>query len=359
MGVQKINLFTNANLDILRRKGDPVADDAVVYLAANPSWAEAINEWDVIPSPLPIELPKPLFTYFSLFRLPDYTSQQARISLAQTFFAKHALPYLSLLGFYALPYTYAFADGAQVLVRSKRMLSEPGKRLDETLLFVLDCFRPGTLLKPNASLLTLAKVRLIHAFSRFFIRKYSPYWNPAWGEPINQEDLIGTNLAFSLIVLRGLKRISVTFTSEEAEAVLAYWGFLGDFLGVDRGYWPENPKDAFWLEKIIRTRHARQSEAGLKLIGALKAFFSKEGQMLNAPKQIESLMSFFLGPELSDVLALNQANDLPQPIVQLLLKGGILSAPAIKSYADLEAYFKKEMKNKYGVSMKLSIPVMS
>ena len=82
-----------------------------------------------------------------------------------------------MLGFYSLPYCYAFADGAQVLVRSKRITDEVGMRLSETALFLLDCFVPGTFIHENKSLLTIAKVRLIHAFSRYFVSKYAKDWN--------------------------------------------------------------------------------------------------------------------------------------------------------------------------------------
>jgi hypothetical protein len=59
---------------------------------------------------------------------------------------------------------------------------------------------------------------------------------PGGGEgndiPLNQEDLLGTLLTFTVTVFEVLERFGITWTREEQEAYLLAWDKVGDFLGV-------------------------------------------------------------------------------------------------------------------------------
>nr|WP_245189373.1 oxygenase MpaB family protein [Lunatimonas salinarum] len=280
------------------------------------------------------------------------------VSRAQHFFEKHASVYLTLLGFYSLPYTYAFADGAQVLVRSKRILEDTGRRLDETLFFVLEAFRPGTFMDNGQSLLTLAKVRLIHAFSRYFIHTYASDWDLAWGQPINQEDLLGTNLAFSLIVLRGFNKAGISVGKLDMEALLHYWKWIGVANGLDVRYWPETAKEAFWLEKRIRERHVRKADAGVLLMSKLLKFYQATLPTAVPIQVLEGLIAHFLGEELAAVLSLSKTKLVPSTAYGFLVSTGFFTSSShLDSYPRIRRFFELQMQEKYGKSMHLQIPV--
>lgn len=354
----KLDLYTEQGLQQLRNRQDPLADKAVKALLTAPEWANQINEWTCLPERSTLGMPKDLAAFFAFYKGPKWKPNIEKVSDAQRFFEKHAMVYLSLLGFYSLPYTYAFADGTQVLVRSKRILEDTGRRLDETLYFVLEAFRPGTFLENNQSLLTLAKVRLIHAFSRYYINIYAKDWDPAWGQPINQEDLLGTNLAFSLIVMRGLGKAGIPCSQADMEAMLHYWKWIGYSNGVDVRYWPDTAKEAFWLEKRIRERHVRKSDAGTLLISKLLQYY-QETLPTPVPIQVlESLVGYFLGEELAEVLSLSKSSLVPKAAYGVIVSNGFFAPTgSLDSYTRIFRFFEQQSKSKYGETIQLKIPV--
>lgn len=315
-----MNLYTDANLDLLRTQGDDLADQLVTFLIQNPDWIERINSWAQIPFQHEIEhFPNLLKEYFSFFHSKPGFIDPKRVAASQDFFQQNANLYLSLLGFYSLPYCYAFADGAQVLVRSKRITEEIGVRLSETALFLVDAFYPGTFSTNDQKLITLAKVRLIHAFSRYFVSRYAKDWNREWGIPINQEDLIGTNLAFSLMVVRGMEKLDRFPGKEVLENLLHYWKVIGFYLGLVIGYWPDTAKEAFELEKLIRKRHLKPSEAGRILIGSLLNYYKTSIPDKSITVAVDQFVGYFLGKEAAEALGISTVTELPKQVYGLLL----------------------------------------
>lgn len=55
----------------------------------------------------------------------------------------------------------------------------------------------------------------------------------AWGAPINQCHMAGTNLMFSVGVLDGLTRLGYRFKPVEREALIHLWRYAGYLLGVE------------------------------------------------------------------------------------------------------------------------------
>ncbi|EON76484.1 hypothetical protein ADIS_2934 [Lunatimonas lonarensis] len=302
-------------------------------------------------------MPVALADFFEFYYHSLGNPEPEKMLRARYFFEKKAKVYLSLLGFYALPYTYAFADGAQVLVRSKRIVEDTGRRLDETFYFVLEAFRPAAFLEQNETLLTAAKVRLIHAFSRYFVQKHAKDWDPAWGLPINQEDLLGTNLAFSLIVLRGFSKLGLAPCSEDVEAILYYWKYIGMANGVDTRYWPDNAKQAYWLEKRIRERHVRPSEAGRLLTRKLLAFY-QHSLPNRLPRQvIDGIVAYFLGPQLSDAVGISSRVPIPDLVYGFIFNSNFFGPSGdLDTYAGMRRFFDAQTTKKYGQPLGLTIP---
>ena len=77
------------------------------------------------------------------------------------------------------------------------------------------------------------RVRLIHAQVRRLLLE-SGNWNAdAWGAPINQCHMAGTNLMFSVGVLDGLTRLGYRLERVEREALIQLWRYAGYLLGVE------------------------------------------------------------------------------------------------------------------------------
>ena len=352
-----MKFYTNANFDQLRQQTDPLADQAVELLVQSPHFVKEINAWDRIPEKLPEDFQPALRAFFDFYLIKQTEYSPSFLLPAQRFFEEKGDLYLAMLGFYSLPYCYAFGDGAEVLVRSKRIMDQIGERLGETAIFVVSIFRPGAFSIQDEAYLVCAKVSLIHAFSRYFIHHYAKDWNPAFGQPINQEDMLGTNLAFSHIVLRGLSKMGFSTNAKEQEAVLCYWKWIGELMGVGIEYWPETPKEAFELDKLIRKRHLKPSDAGNKLINGLIRFYQKNipDPLLNS--RVETMLSFFLGPEAAKALDLNPELKIPGELVGFVLEfSGRKNFGGKKGYVDLRRNLVFQQKRQFGKVLSIRLP---
>lgn len=225
------------------------------------------------------------------------------LELGQRFFDQHASDIMLLLGLLSLPYCYAAAKGAEVLVRSKRILEEPERRLLETAEFVFDMMNSQAFEAKGKALSSVLKVRLMHAAARWYAKKGA--WNTAeLGEPVNQEDMAGTNLAFSLIVVRGLKKLGKSVSNQQAMTYIRYWNQIGALLGVDERLLPDTNKSSYILERNIRERHFQSSEAGKKLTKSLLSYFEKATIDSPVKGQSTSFVAFLLGEQVSGLLGI-------------------------------------------------------
>ncbi|RYF48465.1 MAG: DUF2236 domain-containing protein, partial [Cytophagaceae bacterium] len=167
------------------------------------------------------------------------------------------------------------------------------------------------------------KIRLIHAGARWF-SLHSKRWDMAWGYPVNQEDMAGTNLAFSYIVLLGLRKLNVSMTEQEEEDYLHHINVVGYFNGVSEELMPQNLREAYNLGNAIARRQFAPSEAGVGLtrsllnavaagIGAATAAGQSSVNKPNSPgsETIRNLaageMRFFLGNQYADWLGIPNA----------------------------------------------------
>jgi hypothetical protein len=325
-----------------------------------PDLIKTINSWREIPNEIPQDFSLELIHFFEFYQKKTNPFEAITLERGQHFFEKHGDLYTAMLGFYSLPYCYAFADGAEVLIRSKRIIDSIGERLGETGSFVMEIFKPGAFLTEKSAFLVCAKVRLIHAFSRYFISHYAKDWNPAFGKAVNQEDMLGTNIAFSQIVLRGLLKLGISVTEEEHQTVLAYWKWVGEMIGIDVSFWPETSKEAFELDKHIRKRHIRASEAGQKLTQALLNFYRKSIPDPILSDQVEGIVSFFLGKEASKALNLRPSKAIQGDLLGMVFKlSGRRNFGAKKSYLSLKRNLDQQQLQQFGKTLTINLPELT
>lgn len=220
----------------------------------------------------------------------------------QRFFDQHASDILLLLGMLSLPYCYAAANGAEVLIRSKQIIENPEKRLLETAEFVFDVTSKDAFHAKGKALSSLLKVRLMHAAARWYAKNMSDWDADLLGEPVNQEDMAGTNLAFSLIVIRGLKKLGKKVSSDDAFDYINYWNQLGRLLGLENSLLPVDNKSAYLLERNIRERQFRSSESGRRLTESLLNYFEVATFESPLKGQSDALVSYLLGEEIAEML---------------------------------------------------------
>jgi ER-bound oxygenase mpaB/B'/Rubber oxygenase, catalytic domain len=301
--IKPTRAFTQTWLDTCRQQGDIPADALVESLVCQGGLPllRQVFGWLTQPPSVLCEVSE-VENFIEKQVQENPVQLDAVLGQGLDFFATRQADIALLLGCLSLPYCYAAADGAQVLYLSERIKNDTAKRLEETGEFVFEVMKKQNWEKGIAQRRIL-KVRLMHAAIRYFSVQ-SGKWQPAWGLPINQEDMAGTNLAFSYLIIRGLRKTGKSPETAEAEAYLHSWNKIGLLLGLHPDLLPQNLREAFRLDQQIARRHFRPSEAGQALTQSLVKALS---QFVPNPllKQIPAAnMRFLLGDEIADMLGL-------------------------------------------------------
>src|SRR5207237_333361 len=135
-------------------------------------------------------------------------------------------------------------------------------------------------------------------------------WPDTFGTPINQEDLAGTLLTFSVLVLHGLRKIGARITADEEIGYLEVWRHVAVILGIDERLVATRVAEAERLAVRIGRRQIRRSDEGRTLARQLSK--AVDG-LFPIPGYGLSLMHFFLddslfGIDLASILELPPAN---------------------------------------------------
>jgi hypothetical protein len=258
-------------LETMRQQCDPLADEAVRGLfqqgqvkAANALMKQLVANEQVLPE----QLPPGLRGYFEQSgQLPSW-AQPGLMRAGEALFGRYGPQIVVALNCASLPSCYAAAKGVQVLHLTARLETDPFRRILETAQMIVDVMAPGGLEPGAYGLRSAQKVRLMHAAVRHLIRQ-SGQWNPEWGEPINQEDLAGTLLSFSTLVLQSLEKMGCDFTPIERLAYYHTWRVVGFVMGLDERLMPETPEGGEQLMASIQRRHYRASPEGQAMTKAL------------------------------------------------------------------------------------------
>jgi hypothetical protein len=185
------------------------------------------------------------------------------------------------------------------------------RRIFETAQFILDAMSPGGLSAKGRGIRSAQKVRLMHAAIRHYIQtvpRWNQQWNDAWGVPINQEDLAGTLMTFSVQILVSMKQFRIPMTPAEEEAYFHAWKVIGLIMGIDPRLIPDDVADGYALATAIFDHQKGESEAGKELTKALLGFMS-----LRSPGRLfagfpASIMRQCIPDEVADMLGVPAAN---------------------------------------------------
>ncbi len=120
------------------------------------------------------------------------------------------------------------------------------KRMAETTEFWVKVVGENAL-SETVGLKECITVRLMHAFARVSILDRSDWKTDEWGQPLNQWDMIATNLGFSILFLNGLRLLGMKPTDEEIEGLFHFWKYVGYLLGIPAELLPGNESQAIQL----------------------------------------------------------------------------------------------------------------
>ncbi|MEZ5406906.1 MAG: oxygenase MpaB family protein [Acidimicrobiales bacterium] len=179
----------------------------------------------------------------------------------QQFFATFLTQIGAALLHGVLPSSFAAARGAQVLFLSETFQQSPAKRLADSTTFFLDIFDPDydeysrakarglTTLHPGGSGARAAlRVRLGHFRGRQHIMtdpKSKGQWSrryryfresdpsgPPLGMPLNQEDLLGMLLEFTVGLFDAIDLLGVPYSNDDKLAWFHTWDIVGRYMGI-------------------------------------------------------------------------------------------------------------------------------
>ncbi|MBT2422483.1 DUF2236 domain-containing protein [Streptomyces sp. ISL-22] len=261
------SVWTDEVLNGMRETGDGAGDAAIAEtyaLGRQEEVRQALLGFGKNSDALPAGLPPQLQRYFEQSSvLPEWADQEL-IERGRRLLGRYEALIVSTLLCASLPLCYGCSDGAQVLARSQRLTSGVYRRLMETSQFVVDVLDNGGLGPHGRGIRSAQKIRLLHATMRYHVGRQDD-WNRAWGLPVNQEDLAGTLMSFSVVIPRGLGRLGVDLLPEDRDAFFHVWRVVGYVLGVDDRLNPAAFDDGAELFDTILRRQQKSSQAGIAL----------------------------------------------------------------------------------------------
>jgi ER-bound oxygenase mpaB/B'/Rubber oxygenase, catalytic domain len=176
--------------------------------------------------------PEPLRELFRQLDSVPFWVDRDRCALGGATFLRCRLGF-AVLAMVSLPIIYSWPAGNKPLALSGRLVHRASQRLKDTTRYVFAvCQRDGLGRFSDGFAMTV-RVRLIHAQVRRLLLESGHWRSDAWGAPINQCHMAGTNVVFSVGVLDGLSRLGYRFTRDEREALVHLWRYAGYLLGID------------------------------------------------------------------------------------------------------------------------------
>ncbi|GGU64991.1 hypothetical protein GCM10010211_32620 [Streptomyces albospinus] len=267
--------WTDEQLNALRRTGDPLADAAIsetYALGRQEQVRQTLLGFGRNSDAIPDGLPPQLQRYFEESAVLPGWADAALLDRSHVLLGRYQSQIVSTLLCGSLPLCYGCGNGAQVLARSQRLTSGVYRRLMETAQFVVDVLDKGGLGPDGRGLRSAQKIRLLHATMRYHTSQLGDWDADTWGLPVNQEDLAGTLMSFSVEIPRGLARLGVELPRQDRDALFHTWRVIGHVLGVTGEVNPATFDDGTQMFDTILARQQRPTEAGTALTKAVLDF---------------------------------------------------------------------------------------
>lgn len=220
--------------------------------------------------------------------LPEWTDWD-QIERAQRFYRDYRTACHAGLFFGSMPLSYCGSKGAQVLGLVSTLSQDPERRMWESARFLEDCFLTPFWEVGSDGYHSIRGVRLFHAAVRHTIQCDSRHivdrppelggacWDPDWGVPINQEDLLAGAADFALGAIMVMDKFGVAADRDDIEAYLHAWLVIGSMLGIEPELLespaepgrPFDSTEAFYAARVVLFRQLGATPAGRRLTDAL------------------------------------------------------------------------------------------
>ncbi|MFJ8589242.1 oxygenase MpaB family protein [Streptomyces sp. NPDC093595] len=297
-------MYTEASMDALRRSGDELADAVVATLFERGevgTFNTLMRYVFTAGAPLPDGLPDVARAYLQETAAPPSWVDWGEMEKARLFFIDNNVHISTALSFASMPACYVVPHVARLLSKAHG-LHYPSKRMAETGQFTVylmqpDAFESGSRFVPAAQ-----KVRLLHASIRHHLRRGDHWDSENLGVPICQEDMIGGQMFFSLLVLDSLHRLGIHMSTEGAEAYYYAWRVVGAMLGVDQEAVPRTLDEARRFLDLYMLRHMGPSAEGVHLTRQLVDLYEEVVPGTFFDPVVSALIRYLVGDTCADWL---------------------------------------------------------
>lgn len=234
--------------------GDPLADDVVTMMRRLPSGegralfeAAVARGIDTLTDP-----PQELVAFFAHVEDQPYWLDYDKLALAARVSMRTGLVGIGLaLPGLALTGGYLASKADKPLVGTGDLRRMAPRRLNETATWYIDVTSPGGLDRFSRGFTGTLRVRVMHAVVRAAMSQRDDWDFDGWDTPVNQVQLAGTLMLFSLANLAGCQAMGMRFSDRERDAVFHFWRYVGLLMGVHPELVPTCEEDTwrlFWLE---------------------------------------------------------------------------------------------------------------
>lgn len=257
--------WSNAFLNKLRGESDELADKYLLLLMEDNEKKgvrklfATMDSNDAVP---PIDHFPELAEFFQITHNLPPGSDLQRIRRGELLFLKHILMGALVLLAKSLPEGYAAPNLSQILSISDDLKTHPYKRLLGTLQMVLNVSCVGGFEPGGRAVITAQKLRLLHSGVRYLADRYRPKFREQFGIPVNHEDMLGTIMGFSYLVVEGWRTLNLGLSKEEENDFFYVWQTFALMMGIHPPGEPDNGEfipvdidDAALFYDQYRSRH--------------------------------------------------------------------------------------------------------
>jgi hypothetical protein len=206
---------------------------------------------------------------------------------------------------------YVSAGITKTLVATGELQRMAPRRIAETTKFVNDVYGSMTMERATDGFKSTIRVRVMHAFVRRKLLR-SGWDTERWGVPINQADMAGTVLSFSITYLLGLRMLGFLIPKRDRKALIHLWRYVGRLLGVHDTLLAATEGESVRLLWLAASSQEGPDEDGRALAQALLAVptaYGGHGRMGGLLGSFDAafcagLTRFFVGDAAADGLGL-------------------------------------------------------
>ncbi|WP_151958763.1 oxygenase MpaB family protein [Acinetobacter junii] len=292
--------------------GDEPMDQVMRWVLQNPKLHRKYFETALYEGldKLPHDVPE-LTQFFSLVERKPTWYDQVKIDKALQFTYRLGANNGLILRDLSLMAGYMYPGFNQPLILTGALKKQAATRLAETTKWWVDITEKEGFERYNKGFCSTIYVRFIHSLVRHQLQKSEKWDAETWGLPINQYDQAMTNIAFSGVVLLGIRALGIFPSAEEVDSFLHFWKYVGWLMGIEEKWLVDQESEGWKLIYWMQFTHPKSDASSISLGSSLskepferKYHYLRSFQQKLAYKQHLELTQFFIGRKKMKLLGL-------------------------------------------------------